>query len=171
MRTKNLFALCLTALLIAGSAGVAFAQGGDGGGQGDPNQDPLAVYRMSGINSEQEEQIRKLAHDFEDAQRVRAKSLIALMTQMRVLSLQPDPPEEQVLLTQTEVNKVTGDMAIERQKLLLKVRKVLTPEQRKKLVSIMSQPTAGTGAGAGTANSERPAKNRASAEQGESDEN
>jgi Spy/CpxP family protein refolding chaperone len=147
MRTKKLFALCLTALLLASGSGAAFAQGGDGGGgQADPNQDPLALYRMSGINADQEEQIRKLAHEFEDAQRVRAKSLLALLAQIRVLSLQPDPPEDQLLLTQTEVNKVTGDMAIERQKLLLKVRKVLTPDQRKKLVAIMGQPPTAAGA-------------------------
>lgn len=147
MKPKKFFALCLTALMIASGGGTAFAQGGEGGGgQADPSQDPLALYKMAGINSDQEQQILKLAREFEDGQRVRAKSLLALVGQIRVLSLQPDPPEEQLLSTQADMNKLTGEMAIERQKLLLKVRKVLTPEQRKKLVAIMSQPPSAKGA-------------------------
>jgi Spy/CpxP family protein refolding chaperone len=141
MRTKKLFAFCLTALLAASTHNFAFAQGGeaDGGGQVDPRmKDPLAPYRMTGISTDQEEQIKKLAREFEDTQRVRAKALIALLKTIKMLSLQPDPPEEQLISTQAEVNKVTGEMAIERTKLLLKVRKVLTPDQRKKLVALMS---------------------------------
>ncbi|MBX9667280.1 MAG: periplasmic heavy metal sensor [Candidatus Obscuribacterales bacterium] len=135
MKTNKLFALCLSTLLIVGSAGIAFAQGDAGE---DPRMaDPLALYRMAGINGDQEEQIRKLAKDFEDAQRVRAKTAFAKYKELSDLQLQPDPVEEDVLAKQEEINKVIAEMATERMKLLLKVRKVLTPDQRKKLVALL----------------------------------
>lgn len=140
MRSNKFFAFSMAALVALTCNSSALAQGGESsGGKVDPRMDgPLALYKMSGINAEQEELIRKLAKEFEDAQRVRAKTLIALLQTIKGLSLQPDPPEEQLLSTQAEVNKITGDMAIERTKLLLRVRKVLTPDQRKKLVSLMT---------------------------------
>jgi len=147
MKTNKFFALCLTALLFATSQNFALAQGGEQ--QVDPRmQDPLALYKMAGINADQEAEIRKLAKDFEDTQRVRVKSLLGLMKSLKALQLQADPPEAQVISTQEEVNKVTGEMATERMKLLLKVRKVLTPDQRKKLVAMLSEDqAAGQGQG------------------------
>lgn len=140
--------MAMAAFLTIVSQTSAIAQGGEAaGGQPDPRmQDPLALYKMAGINAEQEEQIRKLAKEFEDTQRVRAKSLIALLKSLKLLQLQPDPPEAQVISTQEEVNKVTGEMATERMRLLLKVRKVLTPDQRKKLVGMLSDEQAAAGA-------------------------
>ncbi len=138
MKINKLFALCLSTLLLVGSAGIAFGQG-ETGEQVDPRmQDPLALYRMAGINLDQEEQIRKLAKDFEDAQRVRAKTAFAKYKELSELQLQPDPVEEEVIAKQEEINKVIAEMATERMKLLLKVRKVLTPDQRKKLVALLS---------------------------------
>lgn len=140
MKSNKFIAFCLSTLLLAGSTGAAFAQGGEGAAEGDPRmQDPLALYRMAGINAEQEEQIRKLAKDFEDSQRVRVKSVIVLYKELKVLQLQPDPNETAVIAKQEEVNKVSSEMATERVRLLLKVRKVLTPDQRKKLVSLLSE--------------------------------
>lgn len=138
MKTNRLFALLTAAFLSLSSTGFAQAQGG--GDSQDPRmQDPLALYKMAGINSEQEETIRTLAKEFESTQRVRVKSLVALYQQLKQIQLQPDPPEDQAIAKQEEINKLTGEMSTDRIRLLLKVRKVLTPEQRKKLISIMTE--------------------------------
>ncbi len=139
MKSNKFFALMTAALLTVGATGSASAQGG-GEGQVDPRmQDPLALYKMAGINSEQEEQIKSLAKDFESTQRVRVKSLVALYQQLKQIQLQPDPPEDQAIAKQEEINKLTGEMSTDRIKLLLKVRKVLTPDQRVKLIAIMTE--------------------------------
>lgn len=138
MKTNRLFALATAAILSLSASGIAMAQGGDP--SGDPRmQDPLALYKMAGINSEQEETIKSLAKDFESTQRVRVKSLVALYQQLKQIQLQPDPPDDQAIAKQEEINKLTGEMSTDRIKLLLKVRKVLTPDQRKKLIAIMTE--------------------------------
>lgn len=138
MKTNQLFALATAALLSLSCTGIAMAQGGDP--SQDPRmQDPLALYKMAGINSEQEETIKSLAKDFESTQRVRVKSLVALYQQLKQIQLQPDPAEDQAIAKQEEINKLTGEMSTDRIKLLLKVRKVLTPDQRKKLIAIMTE--------------------------------
>lgn len=138
MKTKNLFALAAATVLSLSSSGFALAQGGDA--SQDPRmQDPLALYKMAGINTEQEETIKTLAKDFESTQRVRVKTLVALYQQLKQIQLQPDPPEDQAIAKQEEINKLTGEMSTDRIRLLLKVRKVLTPEQRKKLIAIMTE--------------------------------
>ncbi|MDZ4836003.1 MAG: hypothetical protein SGJ27_19675 [Candidatus Melainabacteria bacterium] len=149
MKTSKLFALVTATVMSLSGAGVALAQGeaARGGDQTDPRmQDPLALYKMAGINTDQEEQIRSLAKEFENTQRVRVKSLVALYQQLKQIQLQPDPPEDQAIAKQEEINKLTGEMSTDRIKLLLKVRKVLTPDQRKKLIAIMTEEPAQSGA-------------------------
>lgn len=139
MKTNKLFALATAAVLSLSGSGLAMAQGGDPSSQDPRMQDPLALYKMAGINTEQEETIKSLAKDFEGTQRVRVKSLVALYQQLKQLQLQPDPPEDQAIAKQEEINKLTSDMSTDRIRLLLKVRKVLTPDQRKKLIAIMTE--------------------------------
>lgn len=100
-------------------------------------KDPLELYKKAGINSEQESEIIKLMKGFESAHKVRMKSLFGLMKDMRSLQLQPFPSEEEVLEKQEEINKLSGDIATERIKLMLKIRKLLTPPQRQKLVQLV----------------------------------
>lgn len=101
------------------------------------NADPLALYKSAGINSEQEGSIRKLMKEFESAHRVRLKSLFGLIKKMRGLQLQANPKEEEVLELQDEINQSSGEIATERIKLMLKIRKLLNPGQRQKLVELV----------------------------------
>lgn len=139
MKMDKLMALCLAGLLFIGGAGAGYAQGGAGDAGSGGQEDPLALYKAAGINAEQEGEIRKLAKEFEDAQRVRLKTLIGLMRDLKTMQLQADPPETQVIAKQEEINKMSGEMATERVRLLLKVRKVLTPDQRQKLVTLLNE--------------------------------
>lgn len=98
------------------------------------SKDPLAVYRASGIDGEQERQIRKFAKDFEDQQKVRLKLMGNLLKEMRAIELMADPDEKKALAKQGEINKVYAEICNERIKLLLRIRNVLTFEQKERLV-------------------------------------
>jgi|AGTN01.1.fsa_nt_gi hypothetical protein len=135
MKLFKYFAASLLAVAAANST-AALAQGGDVGG---PPQDPVAIYKQAGVNEEQEGEIRRLAKSFEDGQRVRLKTLVGLIKGMSDLQLQSTPNEDEVLAKQDEINKLSNEMATERVKLLLKVRKVLKPEQRDKLVALIKE--------------------------------
>lgn len=98
-------------------------------------RDPLKIYRESGIDSEQEQKIRRLAKEFEDQQRVRLRLLGNMLKDMRSLELEPAPDEDKVMSKQGEINKVQNEINNERIKLLLAIRNVLTVEQKQRLVS------------------------------------
>jgi Spy/CpxP family protein refolding chaperone len=98
-------------------------------------RDPLKIYRESGIDSEQEQKIRRLAKEFEDQQRVRLRLLGNMLKDMRSLELEPAPDEDKVMAKQGEINKVQNEINNERIKLLLAIRNVLTVEQKQRLVS------------------------------------
>lgn len=106
-------------------------------GGASSGNDPMAIYRQAGVSQEQEMRIRQLAKDFEDQARVKAKRMMGLIQEMHQLSLETDPDEKAVLGKQDEINSVTGEMATDRIKLLLTIRKQLTAEQKAKLVGMM----------------------------------
>lgn len=106
-------------------------------------KDPLAVYKEAGIDLEQERKIRKFAKEFEDQQRVRLKLMANLLKEMRQLELLPDPDEKKALDKQVEINKVQNDISIERIKLLLRIRNVMTFEQKERLVSLIQKNLSG----------------------------
>lgn len=135
MKLFKYFAASLLAVIAANST-AALAQGGEAGG---PPPDPVAIYRQAGANEEQEGEIRRLAKSFDEVQRVRLKNLVGLIKGMSELQLQPTPNDDEVLAKQEEINKLSGEMSTERIKLLLKIRKVLKPEQRDKLVAIIKE--------------------------------
>ena len=81
--------------------------------------------------------LRKLIKEFETAHRVRLKTLYQHMKDLRDLQLEPDPKEEVVLKKQEDINQVSNVIATERIKLMLKIRKVLTPQQKQKLVALV----------------------------------
>ncbi len=112
---------------------LAQAQAGSNGAANDP----MAIYRQAGVSQEQEMRIRQLAKEFEDQARVKAKRMMGLIQEMHQLSLDTDPDEKAVLAKQDEINSVTAEMATDRIKLLLTIRKQLTAEQKAKLVGMM----------------------------------
>lgn len=107
--------------------------------------DPVSIYREAGAGEEQLNKIRELAKDFESSARVKAERIRNLMHQMQTLSFEPDPDEKKVFATQDEINSLAADMSNARIKLMLKIRGLLSPEQRFRLVQIMRERT-----GAGT---------------------
>ncbi|MBX9696424.1 MAG: hypothetical protein K2Z81_28815, partial [Cyanobacteria bacterium] len=62
-----------------------------------------------------------------------------------------DPKDDEVLGVQNEINKMAGEMAMDRIKLLLDIRKVLSAEQKQKLVDLLTQqgPPPGSGGSGG----------------------
>ncbi|MBZ0187796.1 MAG: hypothetical protein K8F91_16235 [Candidatus Obscuribacterales bacterium] len=136
MKSNQFVALTLTALFTLLSAGQAQAQGQREEGRAE---DPVAIYKEAGINAEQEGRIRKLAKDFEMAQRVRFKTVTNYVKEMSALQMQPDPSEDEVLAKQQQLNEMTATMANERLKLMLKIRSILTAEQKQKLVSLIRE--------------------------------
>lgn len=138
-------AICCLALLASHSVHQAQAQpAGSTGAQSDP----MAIYRQAGVSQEQEMRIRQLAKDFEDQARVKAKRMMGLMQEMHELSLNTDPDEAAVLAKQGEINAITGEMANDRIKLLLTIRKTLNEAQKQKLVGIMKGASGEAGGGA-----------------------
>lgn len=131
-------ATLFTVILVAPSA--VQAQGGPATQSGN---DPMTIYRQAGVSSEQESRIRQLAKDFEDQARVKAKMTMQLMQEMHQLSLELDPDEKSVVDKQAQINQITAEMANERVKLLLSIRKQLTTEQKQKLVALMKQGSSG----------------------------
>lgn len=131
-------AICCLVLLASHSVQ---AQGGTAGSTGAAS-DPMSIYRQAGVSQEQEMRIRQLAKDFEDQARVKAKRMMGLIQEMHQLSLELDPDEKAVLGKQDEINQVTADMANDRIKLLLSIRKQLTEAQKQKLVSMMKEGSA-----------------------------
>jgi len=146
-----LFSMAL--VLFVMSPSVVQAQGQPGGPPG-PARDPIAIYRAAGCSPEQEAQIRELAKSFEELARAKGQQVVGLWKDMRNLSLQPDPEPSAIMAKQDEINKVNSDMATEKMKLMLSIRKVLTPDQKQRLVQLMQGPaqpgpSAGPGGGPG----------------------
>ncbi len=112
-------------------------------------QDPFAIYVKAGIDPSQHAQITELATQMEQANIGRSLEIMDLIKDIRTLSLQPDLDEKKILAAQNKINDLQGAMVMDRLKLNMKVRKLLTPEQRVRLVSIIkvqrSMPSAAPG--------------------------
>lgn len=99
--------------------------------------DPLSVYVAAGIDAAQHAQITELASQLEQTNIGRSHEIMDLIKEIRVLSLQPDLDEKKIIAAQNKINELQGLMALDRLKLNMKVRKLLTPEQRMKLVAVI----------------------------------
>lgn len=120
----------LSTLLISASAGNAEI------GQKD---DPVLLYREAGADTAQEAKIRLMAHDFEKLAKVRLEKIRNLSKQMRELSYETEPDENKIFSAQEEINQVQSTLNMERIKLMLAIRKVLSSEQKQKLVELMRE--------------------------------
>jgi hypothetical protein len=101
--------------------------------------DPIALYKEAGIDEKQQEKVLALANQYEEAQDKKAHEMIAHLKNLRALSLVPDLDEKQILETQTDINKLQSEMALDRMHLLINIRKLLNHDQRVKLVQLMQQ--------------------------------
>ena len=142
LRTIRVFLAAVAASLLLASPLVVHAQGGVAQ---DGPEDPMSIYKQAGVNQEQEIRIRQLAKEFEEGANVRARTRINLMRQMHELSLTAEPDEKAVLSKQDEINVVNSQMGTERVRLLLKIRALLSKEQKEKLVALMRERSAQRG--------------------------
>jgi Spy/CpxP family protein refolding chaperone len=129
----------LASAVLALTALSAWAEGDAGGPPAAARRDPLAGYRAVGIDKEQESKLTAIAKEFEGEMIAKTGRLIALMKEMHALSLQPDPEQNAVLAKQDEINKANGDIALARVRLVLKMRGVLTAEQKQKFIQLLDK--------------------------------
>ena len=137
---RGVSAIALGIAIVAPN--MVLAQGQKATEQGGQRRDPLAIYRAAGINPQQEHKIRIITKDFDLMMMDKANHIIGLMQQMRALSLQPEPDQKLVLAKQDEINKLNGDMANERIRVIFKIRGVLTSDQRHRLAQLTQPPPA-----------------------------
>lgn len=102
-------------------------------------QDPLHIYKLAGIDNEQEEAIKKLVTAFESKAHQDAIELLKLIDEMREFSTIPDPKPKDVMAKQAQINKLHASMSNNRIKLMLDIRKVMRKEQKEELVKILKQ--------------------------------
>jgi hypothetical protein len=105
--------------------------------QAVPPDDPIALYRQTGIDSGQEDRIRALADAYEKSEDEKAHKLIGFLNRLKSLSMVPDLDEKDVLETQASINKLQSEMALDKMHLLINIRRVLNRNQRIKLVSLI----------------------------------
>ncbi len=105
----------------------------------DNGIDPFALYVQAGIDPSQHAQIAELGSQLEQTNIGRAHEIMGLIQNIRTLSLQVDLDEKKILSTQNRINELQAAMANDRLKLNLKVRRLLTPAQRAKLVSLIKE--------------------------------
>ncbi len=102
-------------------------------------KDPLLIYRNAGINSEQEAKIKQIVQEYEKAGKVRVERLRNLSKQIKDLSYDAELDENKILNVQSEINELQATVNTERTKLMVKLRSVLTPEQKEKFVDLMRE--------------------------------
>jgi Spy/CpxP family protein refolding chaperone len=132
--------LALSALALLATASVNAQPGPPGSAP-----DPISIYREAGATPDQLQKIRDLAKEFEQVATVKGERFKNLTKKMQELSLQPSPDEKVVLGTQDEINALMAEMANSRIKVMLKIRTILSDDQRNKLVDIMKQRAQGPG--------------------------
>ena len=128
---KRLQKLLLASVLLAGflTPQLVLSQG----------QDPLVIYRQAGASPEQQSQIQALGDAFEKNAGPKVAQAKQLMKKMQEYSMQPMPNEDAVFKTQDEINQLQVDMATSKLNLMLEIRRILTPEQRVRLVKLMKE--------------------------------
>ncbi len=101
------------------------------------SSDPVAIYKEAGISAEQESAIRKLAQNYDQENAVKLESLAQMLQDLRDMAYQKTLNESGMLAKQEEINKLQSDMAMQRIKLVIKIRGLLTPAQNEKLVTAL----------------------------------
>ena len=106
--------------------------------------DPVRIYVEAGATPGQEREIRAMVRDYELLARVKIARTKNMLTRLHKMSLEITPDENTVIALQEEINKLQGEIALDRTRLMLKLRNILNEEQRTKLSELMqTQPAAG----------------------------
>jgi Spy/CpxP family protein refolding chaperone len=126
-----LFLLSLISLTFAFSPALAADQ------DSNDKKDPVLIYREAGASDEQEAKIRQYAQEYEKAARVRVERLHNLNKQMTELSYEAELDEKKITALQDEINELQSSISSERIKLMLRIRSLLSSEQKSKLVELM----------------------------------
>lgn len=134
---RSLTLLPSLVIALSFSLGAAIAQPGAVGGGGQV--DPTAIYRDAGATPDQLEKIKTMAAEYEQSASVKAQRIQNLVKKMQDLSLEPRPSDKDVLATQDEINSLSAEMSNSRLKVMLKIRAMLTDEQRQSLVGLMKR--------------------------------
>ena len=99
--------------------------------------DPAAIYIQAGANAEQAGKIREIRKSFIKLSSSKANEILALFKEMRNLTTQAELDETKILSVQEQINTLQGNMAVEKTRTLIAIRKLLTPKQRENLVTII----------------------------------
>lgn len=100
-------------------------------------KDPYRIYIDAGASTAQISKIKEMAGAVETENIRRSHEMLTLIQDIRALSLQPELDEKKLLEDQRQLNELQAQMSTERTRLLIRIRKVLSPEQRQKLVTLM----------------------------------
>lgn len=85
-----------------------------------------------------------LIRDYEMDARVKIARSKNMLERLRKMSLEASPDENVVIALQEEINKLQGDIALDRVKLMLKLRSFLNEEQRLKFAELLGGKPVGT---------------------------
>jgi Spy/CpxP family protein refolding chaperone len=103
----------------------------------DREGDPLAIYADAGASAEQLTKIRDLAREWETNARVKSERIHKIMKELQTMSLTTDPDADKAVANQNEINSLMSEMSISKLKLMLKIRTLLSAEQKTKLVELL----------------------------------
>ncbi len=131
---QNVLAVSFLALLLSSGQPVCSQAADDA-----TKEDPLAIYRATGIDKSQEQKLSALLREFQSLTLAKGEVMIRLMNEMRAMSLQATSSEAQALAKQTEINQLHDEMSLERIKLVFRLRALLTSDQKGKLVELMAR--------------------------------
>ena len=137
----------ITNLSFGSAPNMVLAQ--DGGTQLPQQGDPIALYKQAGIDEKQQQQILALANAYEGAEDKKAHEVIGYIKQLRALSLNPDLDEKAILQTQSNISKLEAEMAMDKMRLLIDIRRVLNHDQRKRLVELIQKQRSNSGTASG----------------------
>jgi len=124
----------LAGLVLALSSTPSYGEPPAGGGPGGPHEDGPRMERLVkelNLTKAQKEQFKKIMKDHKSGIQAKRDQVRAAHEKLRT-AMQSDTAEAQLRKLHSEVIKLHGEMASTRFEKMLAIRKILTPDQRKK---------------------------------------
>ena len=143
-------------ILAAGAVLLSATLPASAGNKGGKNRDSAGIGRNRGVETscrfselglsdEQQTQIDELREATRTENLARRVELQQLQAELKAEMLKPTPDAGQVRTIAKEMNRLRGEQKLNRLEHKLAVRKLLTPEQQTKMLSISSGKMAGKG--------------------------